>query len=465
MSPVCCLLSVVASFAVAAPASAAVLGEPSPQAGGTTIYVSAVRGSDRAPATRARPLRTVTAAWARVPTSRTLERPYTIVLLPGRWTAAQTPNYWQSRWGTSRAPVILRAERRGSATLPAVNMFDVRWLVVDGVRFNDRFDLFHCERCQHVLIERSRFDGSQQLLDTVKFNQSSWAFLRGDRISGASMNPLQFVAVQHGAVTGNELAHGGDWCAYVKGGSADLLIAHNRVHDCGTGGLLAGQGSGLQFMVPPFDQYEAYGIVITDNWIWRTEGAGVGVNGAANVAIVNNRLWKTGARSHTVELDYGLRTCDGQPQDPGRKLCQRYLDQGAWGTTRIDDGTNQVRIPNLNVTVAGNVIANPRQQGDELLDIPAQFSGQSQSGSGLGPVRADRGLQIYHNLFAVGSGLPNGTDNCSARDCAVLRLRNTVTGPSNPFRGPAYGDLTLTRHWTPATLHTFDWSGFPPGIA
>ena len=147
-----------------------------------------------------------------------------------------------------------------------------------------------------------------------------------------------------------------------------------------------------------------------------------------------------------------------------RDLCQRYLDQGAWGTTRVDDGTNQVRIPNLNVTVAGNVIANPRQQGDELLDIPAQFSGQAQNGSGLGPVRADRGLHIYQNLFAVGTGLPDGTDNCSAPDCTALRVRNTVTRPSNPFRAPAHGDLTLTRHWATATLPTFDWSGFPPGI-
>lgn len=456
---------IVASLAVVAPAAAAVPGEPSLQPGGRTVYVSSLRGSDSAPGTRARPLRTVTAAWARVPMSRALARPYTIVLLAGRWTAAQTPNYWESRWGTSRAPVILRAERPGSATLPAVNMFDVRWLVVDGVMFSDQFDLFHCERCRHVLIERSHFEGSQQLLDTVKFNQSSWVFLRGNRIRGASMNPLQFVAVQHGAVTGNELSNGGDWCAYVKGGSADIVIANNRVHDCVTGGLLAGQGSGLQFMVPPFDQYEAYGIVITGNWIWRIRGAGVGVNGAANVAIVNNHLWDTGATSHTVEIDYGLRTCDGQPGDPGRSLCQRYLDQGAWGTTRVDDGTNQVRIPNLTITVAGNVIANPRQQGDELLDIPGPFSGPSQSGSGLGRVRADRGLRIYHNLFAVGKGLPNGTDNCTAPDCAALRSRNTVTDPSNPFRAAAHGDLTLTRPWVTATVPAFVWSGFPPGVS
>jgi len=296
----------------------------------------------------------VTAAWNRIPASRTLGQAYTIVLEPGRWSATQTPNYWQSRWGSASAPVELRAARAGSATLPAVNMFDVRWLRITGVRFRDRFDLFHCERCDHLTIDHSRFDGSQQLLDTVKFNQSTWIFLRHDRITGASQNALQFVAVQHGAVTDSELAQSGDWCAYFKGGSTDLTITGNRAHDCGTGGLLAGQGSGLQFMVAPFFRYEAYRMVIAGNWVWRTHGAGIGVNGGDQIALVNNCLWDTGAASHTVEIDFSLRTCDGHPGDPGRERCAQYLSQGAWGTTRVDHGSNQVRIPNRDIVVAGN---------------------------------------------------------------------------------------------------------------
>ncbi|MDQ6817304.1 MAG: right-handed parallel beta-helix repeat-containing protein [Actinomycetota bacterium] len=311
---------------------------------------------------------------------------------------------------------------------------------------------------RHVLIERSRFDGSQQLLDTIKFNQSTWIFLRQDRITGASQNPLQFVAVQHGAVTDSELADGGDWCAYFKGGSADLLIARNRVHDCGTGGLLAGQGSGLQFMVPPLFRYEAYRIVIARNWVWRTQGAGIGVNGGLRVALVDNRLWDTGVASHTVEIDYGLRSCDGHAGDPWRQLCGQYLSRGAWGTTRVDNGSNEVRIPNLDVTVAGNVIANPRVQGDELLDIAAPFSGPDQVGSGLGAVRADRALRIFDNLFAVGRGLPNGTAKCRAADCGRLRRLNTVTAPSHPFINPAAGDLALRRGWRGVPIPGF-WRG------
>lgn len=423
-------------------------GEPaSVFGGGVKIYVDAAHGSDAGPGTQSRPLRTVTAAWRRIPQSRTLTRPYTIVLLPGRWSAAQTPNYWQLKWGTAHAVVTLRAARPGTAVLPAVNMFAVHWLVIDGVRFQDVFDLFHCEQCTHVLIKHSEFDGSQQLLDTVKFNQSSWIYLRHDTITGASQNPLQFVAVRHGAVTDDVLSHGGDWCAYFKGGSAELLIARNRVHDCGTGGLLAGQGTGLQFMVAPYFRYEAYRIVIARNWVWRTQGAGIGVNGGDQVALVDNRLWDTGSTSHTVEIDYGLRSCDGHPGDPGRSLCAQYLAKGAWGTTRVDNGSNAVRIPNLDVTVAGNVIANHRVQGDELLDIAPPFNGPAQAGSGLGAVRTDGGLRVYDNLFALGRALPNGTAGCRATDCRRLRRVNKVGGPSNPFVDPAAGDLNLRQSW------------------
>ncbi|MDQ6817305.1 MAG: hypothetical protein M3018_07850 [Actinomycetota bacterium] len=128
-------------------AGSAARGEPAPSHGATTIYVDPARGNDRGPGTKARPIRTVTAAWTRIPQGQTLRHPYTIVLLPGRWSAAETPNYWQLRWGTARAVVTLRAARPGTATLPAVNMYGVRWLVIDGVRFSDQFDLFHCEQC------------------------------------------------------------------------------------------------------------------------------------------------------------------------------------------------------------------------------------------------------------------------------------------------------------------------------
>lgn len=459
------LLLAAALLTVAAPPAAASDGAPSlTPRGARMLWVDATRGSDRSSGTRAHPLRTVTAAWERIAPDRALQRPVVITLRPGRWTAAQTPTYWERRHGSARAPIVIRAERRGTATLPAVNMFDVRWLAIDGVRFRDRFDLFHCESCAHVLLSRSRLDGSRRLHENVKVNQSTWMFLRGNRIDGADDNAVDFVAVQHGEIAGNDISGAGDWCAYAKGGSAHLRITGNRIHGCGTGGFTAGQGTGLQFLTAPFVRYEAYGIVVSGNSVWDTAGAAFGVNGGLNVAIVNNRAWNVGRRSHLVEVVFGLRSCDGRPGDEGRQACRANLDAGGWGTTRLDDGDNAVRIPDRNVTIAGNVFGGPAGREGQLLSIARPFSGAAQDDSGLGTVRADDGLRIAGNRFAVGTAMADGTDDCVAPDCRRLRAVNTVSAAQNPFTSTS-GALRLRTPWPAAVTPVFDWSGQPAGIA
>src|SRR3982075_188181 len=130
-SIIAALATILCSGCANTAAASAAQGEPTPSHGGTITYVDAARGNDRGPGTKARPLRTVIAAWNRIPQGRTLTHPYTIVLEPGRGGAAETPNYWQLRWGTPRAVVTIRAASPSTATLPAVNMFSVRWLVID----------------------------------------------------------------------------------------------------------------------------------------------------------------------------------------------------------------------------------------------------------------------------------------------------------------------------------------------
>ena len=425
------LLLAAALLTVAAPPAAASDGAPSlTPRGARMLWVDATRGSDRSSGTRAHPLRTVTAAWERIAPDRALQRPVVITLRPGRCTASQTPTSWERRHGSARAPIVIRASTR-TATLPAVNMFDVRWLAIDGVRFRDRFDLFHCESCAHVLLSRNRLDGSRRLHENVKVNQSTWMFLRGNRIDGADDNAVDFVAVQHGEIAGNDISGAGDWCAYAQGGSAHLRITGNRIHRCGTGGFTAGQGTGLQFLTAPFVRYEAYGIVVSGNSVWDTAGAAFGVNGGLNVAIVNNRAWNVGRRSHLVEVVFGLRSCDGRPGDEGRQACRANLDAGGWGTTRLDDGDNAVRIPDRNVTIAGNVFGGPAGRNGQLLSIARPFAGAAQDGSGLGTVRPTTACGP-RNRFAVGTGFEDGTDGCARRTaagCAAV----TVSAAQNPF--------------------------------
>ena len=411
--------------------------------GARTLVVDIRHGADRNPGTARRPLRTVAAAWLRIPQAKELTRPVRILVRPGRYGARALPNYWESRWGTERAPIVVKAARRGTVSFASVNLYDLRWVAFTGVGFKDKFDLFHCELCRHVLLDHSRLVGSpKDLHENVKVNQSQHIALTGNVISGADDNAIDFVSVQYARVTGNTIENANDWCEYAKGGSAFVLVAHNRIRHCGTGGFTAGQGTGFQFMVDPFIRYEAYGIEVIDNEISDVAGAGVGVNGGFDVVIARNRIWNAGARSHEIEIGYGSRSCDGQPGDDGRDRCASNLAAGGWGTTRVDDGTNYVRIPNRHVWVLGNVIDNPRRQGDQLFSIPGPFSGPEQDGSGLGDVRADDDLHIASNLIA-GRGLEPGTDDCTADDCAAIAERNTLDAAPGLYRAPTRGDFRL----------------------
>jgi Right handed beta helix region len=440
------LLPVLSLLALALPQAAAADTSELPSLtseGARTIVVDAQQGRDSNSGNAQSPLRTVAAAWQRIPQARTLKRPVRILVRPGRYSASALPNYWESRWGSEKAPIVIAAARQGTVRFASVNLYDLRWVAFSGITFSDHFDLFHCELCRHVLLTRSRLVGSpSELHENVKINQSRHVGITHSTISGADDNAIDFVAVQWARVTHNVIERANDWCAYAKGGSAFVLVAHNRIRHCGTGGFTAGQGTGFQFMTAPFIRYEAYGIDVLDNLITDVWGAGVGVNGGYNVVVARNRMWNVGARSHLLEVGYGSRSCDGQPGDEGRERCRQNLDAGGWGTTRVDDGTNYVRVPNRHVWILGNVIDNPGRQGDQLFSIAGPFSGAAQDGSGLGAVRADDDLHITGNLIA-GRGLPNGVDDCVATDCRELARRNTLSAPPGIFQAPERGDLRL----------------------
>jgi len=191
-------------------------------------------------------------AWA-----QELQTGYRIAILPGSYTEAETPNYWESRYGTFNAPIILEAVNGPETVfLPSVNIFDTRYLYLLNITIQTGGDAFHCERCDHLLIRGSRFTGAEpesyNTQETVKINQSQYVYVENTEIAGAWDNAVDLVAVQYGHFLNNRIHNAGDWCMYLKGGSAYFLVAQNEFYDCGAGGFTAGQGTGLQYMQPPW---------------------------------------------------------------------------------------------------------------------------------------------------------------------------------------------------------------------
>jgi len=410
-----CLLLVTVSGAAAAQANLPAnydLGNPTL----TTVYVSIQGDDSRDGSSPEQALRTISAAWERIPRAQELQTGYRIAILPGSYTETETPNYWESRYGTFNAPIILEAVNGPETVfLPSMNVFDTRYLYLLNLTFQTGGDAFHCERCDHLLIRGSRFTGAEpesyNTQETVKINQSQHVYVENSEIAGAWDNAVDLVAVQYGHFLNNRIHNAGDWCMYLKGGSAYFLVAQNEFYDCGAGGFTAGQGTGLQYMQPPWIQYEAYDIAVVNNLIHDSAGAGLGVQGGYGILMAWNQMYRVGERSHLLEVGYGQRSCDGQEGEPGRERCAEYLASGGWGNTLVPDGTNFARIPNRHVYILNNVIFNPpgyRSAYQHLTVFPAYADS---NGNLPGPIQADDDLVIAGNLIWNGeAGMPLGIE-------------------------------------------------------
>ena len=294
-------------------------------------------------------------------------------------------------------------------------------------------------------------------------NQCDHVYLEECDISGAVDNAIDYVAVQYGHALRNRIHNSRDWAMYVKGGSAYLLVEGNEFFDAGTGGFTAGQGSGFQFLTSPWIHYEAMDVKVVNNAIHDTEGAGLGVNGGYNILLAYNTLFRVGRRSHMLEVVYGLRSCDGQPGDPGRERCADYLAKGGWGTTVVDDGSNAVRIPNRNVFILNNILYNPATYPalDQVFNVPGPFPGPTQAGSNApDPARADDNLSIAGNVIWTGRATPLGIEDsgngCRSDNpiCNETRIRadNAIETFEPIVRDPVAPDLHLadpTGPWKP----------------
>lgn len=446
------------------------------------LWVDCSAGNDaNSGATRAAALRTLTAAWNRIPEATTLSgHGYRILLTAGTCAEEAIPNYLESRWGTASFPILIQsADASRSARLAGdLNLFDVRYLYLIGLdlRPDPPGDVMHCEQCDHLLIRDSRLDGGdRQAHETVKVNQSTHVYIESSTLSGADDNTIDFVAVQYGHILNNVISDAQDWCVYAKGGSAYLRIEGNEVFDCGTGGITTGQGTGFQFMVSPWLHYEAYDIKVVNNVIHDTEGAGLGVNGGYNILLAYNTLYRVGSRSHMLEVTFGSRSCDGRPGDEGRERCQANLSAGGWGTTVVDDGTNYVRIPNRNVSVYNNVLYNPPGfEAAQIFEVPADWvNASTQNGSNVpSPARADDQLDIRGNvIFTTSSSLGLSDDSGCRSDhptCspAFLLSRNVVNAFEPQFVNAAAGDFRPVAGGNLTTagsvlIPSFTWSDAP----
>ncbi|KAI7843290.1 hypothetical protein COHA_003122 [Chlorella ohadii] len=328
------------------------------------IWVDPRAGSNaNSGATRGQALRTLAAAYLAIPPGRALTQGVHIHITSGTLASQDMPNYWEDLRGTRATPIVIEAaDGKGTVAMENMNLKDVRTRI-------DLLSLVCCLACSrtHVLLRGvtaqatacPRYNESCSTHETIKFNQCKGVWLEGVDASGADDNAFDCVACQYGHILNSRFTNS-EWGVYLKGGSAYFLVSGNTIANHGSTGFAAGQGTGFEYTVAPWIQYEAYAVKFVNNIVRDIDGAGFGAWGCYDCLYAYNTLVRVGRRSHVIEVKFGQRSCDNAEDVP---ICAARYRAGGWGpTTHVTDEEHSVKIPNKNVYIVNNIVYNNNMQ-------------------------------------------------------------------------------------------------------
>ncbi|MCX7841309.1 MAG: hypothetical protein N2559_17880, partial [Anaerolineae bacterium] len=201
------------------------IGKPTLQ----DVWVDPVNGKDsNSGSARNQALRTMTAAWNRIPQGALTTTGYRIMLVAGDYSANTIPEWIAARHGTLQFPIILQAAdgARTARLHGYLNINDVRHLylinldIVTDRGYGSGSNVVHIASSDHILIRGCKLDGfdgkDRQPQETLKVNQTQHLYIEDNDIAGAAWFPLDLVAVQYGHILNNRIHNSGDHCAVLK---------------------------------------------------------------------------------------------------------------------------------------------------------------------------------------------------------------------------------------------------------
>lgn len=479
----------------------------------TDVFVSPTGDDSADGRTPATALRTLEAAWARVPS--TLDVGYRIALLPGDYPCGADEmtscvNHFEDRHGALEKPLVLESvdaaghPAPGKATIRGgLDLANVDWVYLVGLRLvaggayptnSSGNDVLHLAAGHHLLVRRvvaegppGRTDTTSNIQEVLKTNQVDDLYIEDSDLSGTFQTPVDIFSARRGHLLGNKIHGAGGRCAYLKGGSAYWIVAENELFDCREAGIQAGEGSTLNLMTAPYLHYEAYDIKVVNNVLHDIRGPGLSVAGGFDVLFAYNTLVRVGQPEPDhqwgmLQAVYGGRSCVIVDEFPSATAasarCQQYLDLGAWGTAKAGPlfETGGDWIPNANVFVFDNVFYNPKASPSAyLFGVNGPLSLPADAKNFPSPVRADTGLVFAGNIVWNGGGellasTGGGAVGCDDAHPTCARAKvladNAVEGEepelvspaTNDFRPRPDGNVARARA---VPIPSFAWGSWP----
>jgi hypothetical protein len=461
------------------------------------IWVDPVNGLDiRDGASRASALRTLDAAWQRIPQeSAQAGSGVRVNLLPGTFVcnADDCRNDYADRRGSAQAPIIVRAaDGAGTTTIQGgLNLRNVGYLYLLDLTLagggalptnSSGNNLLHIESGDHVLLRGLTLagpacasDACNNLQEVLKVNQTSHLYVENSTIGGAWHTSVDYMVVQYGHFINNRVHTAGQWGMYVKGGSAHLRIEGNEFSGTQLG-FQAGQSANFAMMRAPWLHYEAMDIKFVNNVLRDIPGVAMSVAGGYNILLAHNTLYRVATSLDPgyplMSFVHGERNCTATDELPmPQATCQNHASGGGWGPTRQTEGGPA--IPNRNVYVYNNLIYNPG--GARTAYAHFVFAGPLARPAGFvnspDPAQADDGLVLRGNVVWNGpADLPLGIDDASGCQpanpyCNETRLRadNAINTVEPQLPGAAAGILRQPAGGNLAALAVAPIPAFPGG--
>lgn len=212
------------------------------------------------------------------------------------WNASGTadaPIWLLSADGPQAATIVAASNDKPTIQALGVDNYVIKNFAIvggyDGIQFNQSGSDF-TNYVNNIVIQGNVISGSVE--DGIKVGQANNAYVLDNVVHDIGTEEgIDFVGVQNGVIARNEIYNLQNTTAaiFAKGGSSDITISDNNIHDVTGDGISAGGWTGDAYMLPGAD-YEAKNVDVTGNKVVNVGKLPVSVHGAVDVSITDNYL-------------------------------------------------------------------------------------------------------------------------------------------------------------------------------